>query len=62
MSTFYEHTDKNQGDLLKSDDWNELSKSVAGNKGLHLALDATNKIGIGTTSPKEKLHVQLKPF
>ena len=57
MSTFYEHTDKNQGDLLRSNDWNTLSKAVAGNQGLHLALDATDKVGIGTTSPSAKLEI-----
>ena len=52
MSTFYTHDDKQSGDGLAITDWNELSNAVAGNQGLHLALDADAKVGIGTTSPK----------
>ena len=57
MSTFYKHNDKTSGDGLAITDWNELSNAVAGNQGLHLALDATDKVGIGTDSPSAKLGV-----
>ena len=58
MSTFYTHDDKQSGDGLAITDWNELSNAVAGNQGLHLALDATDKVGIGTDDPKSKLDVE----
>ena len=58
MSNFYEHmNDKQSGHGLAITDWNKLSNAVAGNQGLHLALDATNNVGIGTTSPSAKLHI-----
>jgi hypothetical protein len=60
MSTFYKHNDKKSGDGLAITDWNELSNAVAGNQGLHLALDATNKVGIGTDDPGAKLEVAGK--
>ena len=56
MSTFYTHDDKQSGDGLAITDWNELSNAVAGEQGLHLALD-DYKVGIGTTNPMHKLQV-----
>jgi len=60
MSTFYKHNDKKSEDALAITDWNEVSNAVAGNQGLHLALDANDKVGIGMTSPSVKLEVNGK--
>lgn len=56
--SYYTHTsDKKSGDGLAITDWNNLSSAIAGNQGLTLAKSATDKIGVGTASPSEKLHV-----
>ena len=53
----YEHKDKKTGDGLAITDWNTLSSAVAGNSGLHLATNPADSVGIGTTTPSQKLEV-----
>jgi hypothetical protein len=58
MGYFTKKIDKKSGDGLALTEWNDLNNAVAGNAGLTLALNAADKIGIGTSSPENKLSVQ----
>lgn len=55
--SIYEHTDKQSGDGLAIQDWNNLSSAIAGSSGLGLARNSADKVGVGTNAPAEKLHV-----
>jgi hypothetical protein len=57
MAIYKKPNDKKSGDGLALTEWNDLSSAVAGNAGLTLAISPDDKIGIGTTSPQEKLQV-----
>ncbi|MEM6265759.1 MAG: hypothetical protein AAGI38_24875, partial [Bacteroidota bacterium] len=57
MGFYIKNQDKQSGDGLSITEWNDLSNAVAGNAGLKLALSSEDNIGIGTTVPKAKLHV-----
>jgi len=57
--SFYKHeADKKSGDGLALTEWNDLSNAVAGNSGLTLAMNVTDKIGVGTDKPDQKLHIK----
>ncbi|NET27731.1 tail fiber domain-containing protein [Okeania sp. SIO1I7] len=57
MGFYTNNKDKKSGDGLAITEWNDLSNAVAGNSGLTLAINAADKVGIGTTSPGQKLEV-----
>lgn len=60
MAFFLKRPDKKSGDGLALTEWNDLCNAVAGYSGLKLAIDASDKVGIGTDTPNEgsKLTVQ----
>lgn len=53
----YEHTDKQIGNGLAIQDWNNLSSAIGGASGLGLARNAAHNVGIGTAAPETKLDV-----
>lgn len=55
--SIYEHTDKQSGDGLAIQDWNNLSSAIAGSSGLGLARNSADKVGVGTNAPSAKLDV-----
>lgn len=58
MGFYKKPQDKTSDDGLALTEWNDLSNAVAGNSGLTLALESTDKVGIGIKNPAEKLHIK----
>jgi hypothetical protein len=57
MALYKKQADKKSGDGLALTEWNDLSSAVAGDAGLTLAINPTDKIGIGTSNPTAKLDI-----
>lgn len=58
---FYTHKkDKKSGDGLALTEWNDLSNAVAGNSGLTLALNADDKVNIGTIDANTRAKLTIK--
>lgn len=57
MSFYKSEADKQTGDGLSIQDWNDLSNAVAGQSSLHLALGHDLKVGIGTDNPQAALSI-----
>ncbi|MGB1091211.1 MAG: tail fiber domain-containing protein [Oceanobacter sp.] len=57
MSFYKSDADKQTGDGLSIQDWNDLSNAVAGQSSLHLALGHDLKVGIGTDNPQAALSI-----
>lgn len=57
MGFYTKEPDKKSGDGLAITEWNDISNALGGGAGLTLALNAEDKIGIGTNTPAAKLHL-----